>query len=285
MEMLDNIFVIDFNKEPLVKILPKTLFENILNQDEIDEVIALYSKGKVLYNDKAVRLDNVILGDNIILELSLVNFFDFLSSNMINMNIDILKERNERLISKIAVGIKFQDINNYRDVITNKHLANIVAVSVLVRDKEGKYGFVQRSNTVAIGSNLMSVTCTGSLDADDFKSDNPIINCVKRELHEELNIIPDVIKIDSIVISKTKLQPIVVVDCYIDDTFNNCINKIKSAADYNLEITKFYAVPQDKLNQFIINEKLTDAAKYQITKESLKTKQDANQVDKQQYQL
>lgn len=287
----NNVYIYKIKEQPSIIRLKKSKFQNILNKNERDRIVKLYSKDKIMYNNPVVRLDNILEYPHLTLELSLIEFFDFISSNMINMNIDKFKKdcisssKDVELLSKISMSIASDKIKSYKDIIDNSYLANIIAVSVLVEDKDGNLGFVKRGNKLAIGSGFLGVTCTGSLDNIDFFEDNPIISCVKRELKEELNIIPNGIEITNIIFSKTKLQPIFTVSCKIKERFADIINNIQNAVDYKIEIKNFYSVPKKYLKEFIKDEQLTDVAKWQIEEIIDNTPQSKDAIKKLNFKL
>lgn len=286
----NNVYIYKVSQQPIFIRLEKTKFKNILNNKERDRIVKLYSKNKVLYNNPVVRLDNIIEHPQLTLEISLIDFFDFISSNMVNMNMDKLRRdcsciSDKELLSKITESISSSNIQSYKDILDNSYLANIIAISVLVEDKNGDIGFVKRGTKVAVGTSYLSVACTGSLDENDFYNDNPIINCVRRELMEELNLIPNNIKITGIVFSKTKLQPIVTISCSIEESFENVIENIKKAVDYEFEVKEFFSVPKIYLKEFIKNEKLTDVAKWQVENIIYNTPQFKNKIKKIDFKL
>jgi len=172
---------------------------------------------------------------------------------------------DKMILEKLRASVfHTSDLSSFSSVLSNSSLANAMAVSVLVQDINGNYGLVRRTSNLAIGSRLLSVTSTGSLDDSDFHSDNPVIACATRELREELNITCTELILSGIAISKKKLQPILMVNGKINCTWEAIMNTITTAEDYNAEVQEFIAVPHSAVAEFIANENLTDAGRYHI---------------------
>jgi 8-oxo-dGTP pyrophosphatase MutT (NUDIX family) len=93
-------------------------------------------------------------------------------------------------------------------VLQNRALANIVAISVLIVDSEGKIGIIKRTKNVAISSGNFGMACAGTVNEMDFLTEDPFLACAMREIREECNIEVHQIHFDGIVVPKQKMQPI-----------------------------------------------------------------------------
>jgi len=276
-EYLNNVYEINIANNYSINKLSNTEFNSTLNDEEIRRLIFLSSNKSNIFNGSAVRLDKIENIENqISLHLSEVSFFDFMTSNMVYMSYNNLISKLEKdynakedvvLLNKVKNNIEDKGIpDSFDSVLINKGLANIIAISVLVEDSIGNYGLVRRTSNLAIGSNLLSVTVTGSIDGIDFQENNPILSCVKRELKEEINIEVEKIEFNSIAISKKKLQPIFILNCKIPQKWDDIIHLVKKADDYQKEIKEFYSIPKEFVIDFIEDEHLTDAGKYHLNK-------------------
>ena len=265
--------------------LDETYFKNELSEEEIDIAVQLYSSrnNSNPFNGDAVRLDNIILTNNgkLNIEISLVTFFDFLSTNLSiypanspissfnNVILTIWRSwKSFEIIGKVKNSVyKYGKIRSFHDVIKIKSLANIITVSLLVIDIDNRLGIIQRSKKVAISSGNFSVTAAGTLSKEDYEnSDNPFIACIKREAQEELNFYDIDIVFDEIIISKQKLQPVFCFTAKLNTRWEDNIDNIKSAKDFSFETKSIFAVPLNKSISFISQTVMTDASAYQIWK-------------------
>ncbi len=272
--MIEKVYALPMKEFIKFERKERTDFKNFLSYNEIGQLLELYSDGEIeeIYNGTAVRLDVVTVNShNYTLSISKVEFFDFLTTNMIYYKYDTLYEKAKNNRDALKVLAKVRDRifsannpNSFNNIIKNKYLANIIAVSILVEDSEANVGLVKRKKGMALGAGTLSVTVTGSMDEVDFLSKNPIMSCVKREIKEELNLIGQDIKCQNIIISKDKLQPIFLVNCKINRRFKDIITVMQSADDYNKEIASFYSVPKTEVISFILNEDMTSAARFHV---------------------
>jgi 8-oxo-dGTP pyrophosphatase MutT (NUDIX family) len=276
--------VYTFQTNPELRVVKNNTspFRRFFSDLEMEKLIHLYSEktnATHLFNGKSVRLDKVTnIGSSTIIHVSMIEFFDFLLTTMLyNQRDSFVRfcEDNKRyeekaLIERFCDFIDSQgSVNSFEGVIDIKELSNILAVSILVEDRNGLVGLMRRSKNVAVSSGILSVTATGSLDEQDFHENNPFISCAKRELREELNIETDSIVLDELVMSKHKLQPIALLNVKLPHDWKDLAKCIKSAKDFNYETQEMYAVPISDLSQFLYSEKFTDAASYQIYKKMI----------------
>ncbi len=240
--------------------------------DVTKEGIVNYSVKNVsnLYNGKAVRLDKIIENDEYYdFFISEISYFDSLTSNILYQKYwNKLPEFNsneiELKINNIIECIKNDGIYDFNSVINNKYLANSIAVSILVEDINNNYGMVYRNNNLAIGAGLLSVTVTGSLDDKDFNCVDPVLSCIERELNEELGIKVYDCTLEYIAISKTKLQPIFIINAKLKDSWENVKKNFSSAIDYTKEIKNFCIVSIDQMKNLMNKSEMTDAAQFHI---------------------
>jgi 8-oxo-dGTP pyrophosphatase MutT (NUDIX family) len=155
---------------------------------------------------------------------------------------------------------------NVNDVLQNRALANIVAVSVLIVDREGKIGIVKRTKEVAISSGSYGMACAGTVNEADFASDDPFLSCVCRELQEECNltVVPDDIQFDGIVVPTQKMQPIFLYRVELAQTWEERFPSMLAAKDYAFETDSLYAVPVAESVRFAAQARMTDTAAYHI---------------------
>ncbi len=232
--------------------------------------------GGNVFNGQAVRLDNIKSGDGTtILEISMIDFFDFLSTTMVYLERDSLimfcddhhMKKEKALIDNYCSSIDGVEVDSsFETIVNDRRVSNIIAVSILIEDKNGYVGIIQRSNKVAVFPRMFGVPVTGVLDDQDFHKKDPFLSCVKRELKEELNLTveTDSIIFDELVMSKQKLQPIALYSLTLNHSWKELFPTIKTADDFHNEIEEMYAVPVSMLPDFVTTETFTEAAAYQL---------------------
>lgn len=197
-------------KNKLVKFIqvPST-FRPLFNPSEINYIVSKYFKGA--FNSKTLRLEKIehVDKNSVVLSFSEVDFYSLLTSNIL-YNKKEIKEEDKKIANKI---LDFQNMKvNDTNVIDNFCFANNLAVSVLIEDVNKKKLIVKRGRSLAVGSDLVSVSVTGGVDFEDIYNSNPIFSAVKREVEEELgiNINDENIALEGIFIGENKLQPIAI---------------------------------------------------------------------------
>lgn len=271
-----NRVLVSENPISSVKISNKTEFNRILTEEE-QKVILSQDAKRTLFNGDSVRLDDLAEDGTAI--ISVIGFFDFMTTNLVlkpssrskksifaslyaSLFSDTVKEAN-RLERRVKASIYGQPKRTFRDVLQIRELANIIAVSVVIKDCSGRVLVIKRGNKVAISSGNFAVACTGSVAKEDLDSENPFVACAKRELREELNINCD-LHIDNVIISKQKLQPAVLLSGAIDTLFEDVLETMFAAADFNAENSQLFAVPENKLNAIVKCHQFTDVAAFQL---------------------
>lgn len=266
--MNTNVFVKKISKPCQFVRWQPSGFNLDLSEIEKEEIIH-YSVKNVdnLYNGVVVRLNNIMeKKDVFIFSISKLHYFDSLSSNMLYHKyankIQQLQNNNtmENKISTILMQIENEGIGSFEEVLNNHKLANTMAVSVLVKDRDGKYALVLRTKNLAVGAGMLSVTVTGALNQNDYNCDNPVLACAKRELREELGILHTICsKIEYIVISKSKLQPIFIINAEIADKWEDIICNFKNAKDYKNEVEEVLIVSLEDMKKLMQKYNMTDA--------------------------
>lgn len=267
-----------------IKRLPQSNFILPISEHEQEILVKFYTlrNDVKLFNGISVRLDDLQFVDEqkkeVTASISKVGFFDFISTNLTvypsNEPVHSLQKQFVSILRSInSFGI-IQQVSsevhkngrptNVKDVLQNRNLANIIAVSVLIIDSHGKVGIVKRTKKVAISSGNYGSTCAGTVSEADFVEDNPFTACAIREVKEELNLTIQQLQFDGIVIPKQKMQPIFLYHVHLDKTWEELFPIIQQARDISFETQAFYAVPIDQLIPFAAHSQLTDTAAYQV---------------------
>lgn len=244
-----------------------TSYNCLLEKAEYDSVVSLCGRvfRRNFTNEICVRLDNCFEDNRkTIIELSRVPFYDFLVSNYLKFNYNRIFENADieerKILEKFKQNLHFEVLKTFKNIISEKRLSNILAISLLIRDENGKYLLVRRNNNVGIANNFYSTTVTGSVDDIDYRQTDPILNCAKREMKEELNYELDIdkMKFKKIVIGQNKMQPVALIDGFV----NNVDNIIKNISDsFSEENSKYLICNIDMIKLLLVKErkKMTEA--------------------------
>ena len=148
------------------------------------------------------------------------------------------------------------------DILTNKSFSNNIAVSILIKDSNSNFLLTKRSNNLAVGSSLISVSATESFDyiegISDFKQ--LVFSIVQKEVYEELNIKINIenLNIDGLFIGSKKVQPILICSVKLNEPF--------SITTKNFEVDYAKIVNRKELGKYL-NSPMTEASRFQILEE------------------
>lgn len=256
-------------------------FHSPITKHERNLLVGFYGRrnGSNPRNGSCVRLDKIVETNNKThLEISLVDFYDFIATNLTvypayapirsfrrQIATMIRSFRLFTTMDQVTGEVKkYGSPEKVTDVLQNRALANIVAISVLMIDSEGKIGIVKRTKNVAISSGSFGMACAGTVNEQDFLTEDPFLSCALREVQEECNIELQQIHFDGIVVPKQKMQPIFLYHVRLDKTWEELHPEMKQAKDYAFETESLYAVPVEHSVQFAAQARMTDTAAYQI---------------------
>jgi 8-oxo-dGTP pyrophosphatase MutT (NUDIX family) len=281
-----RVFVIHDIKISRVNKLSKSQFILPIQEYERDIIAKFHASrnNSVLFNGVAVRLDSIDLDTNstggAIVNVSVVSFFDFIATNLVAYpaNVPQVSFYRQTLIALQALRImssiqqvitaveKYGHPTKVEDVLRNRSLANIVAVSILVFDSSGRAGIVKRSHSVAVSSGKFGATCTGTVNNIDMGYPDPFLACAIREIKEEIgiDISAEQFCFDGILVPKQKMQPVFLYYCEIEQRWEDLLSSIKTGEDMQLENIALYAVPKNSLAEIVPRLNFADTAAYQV---------------------
>lgn len=237
----------------------KSNFKSMFIEEERTLLIELIKRvfNKKFTNEKSVRLDAIELQDKMMVRISLSEFYDFLLSNFIALNMDKLMDNSSEiergLILRFKKILDNSKLECFDDIFNVDFLSNIIAVSCLIIDQNGQVLLTRRNNNVGIANGYLSVSVTGSVDDEDYNEKDPFVACCTREIKEELGFIIDKrcdVKIKKIVCGEKKLQPIVLIDVMVDD-IERVIDSLKSCEGFNEENSKYFICDIDEVKTLI----------------------------------
>ena len=227
----------------------------------VDEIAYLQKKYYPdAFNSKSVRLEKIeqVSLNKVRIEFSESDFFSLLFSNILYRE----PYKEETILEDKIIKYKSQEVCD-TNVLSKKYFANNLAVSILIQDLKNNYLLVKRTNKLAIGASLLSVSVTGGVDIEDLNSNNPIQTAAKREVFEELGLelMDSEFFLKGIFIGPQKLQPIAI--CYAK--LNQSFDEIKSlhGKDSKFEIDTHIFASNEELESFL-SRNMTEASRFQI---------------------
>lgn len=261
--------------------LIETSFNSPFTEEEILELVHS-EKGKYVFNGKCIRLENCDVDK---CQLGMVGFFDFLSTNLtllpaskntqsIRLSLfnlfftDETQHQYEMMLRMRDTVKQYGKLDSFDKVLGINELANIIAISVLLMDRDNNILLIQRGTRVVVSSGNFAVSSAGSLSEEDMEAVNPFLNCATREIKEELNLEVKDLHVTELVISKQKLQPVVLVKGRIDGLFTDVTEYMISAEDFNVENEHAFSVQRGNIVDMLHHYQFTDVAAYQIFREN-----------------
>lgn len=234
-------------------------------EDERKHLMQLFDKvfGEGLeYDDDVFRLEGMEDGK---MSMSIVKYSDLLLIDVVASRIREWRAGTkgdvtaEKLVNYIANNVAINDkpLNKYR--------SNVIAMSVIVTDSEGKVLTTQRSGDVVIGKNISSVSTTGTPNLKDFGVEGKF-GCAKRKLKADLNV--DIskctFKYTGVFVGANKKQPVILVNCFYDGDIDEIIGKAQLAEDYHKKI-KYASVHKLATASMVLTTGgATEAARYHM---------------------
>ena len=200
------------------------------------------SKYPTSFNGSAVRLEIIeVSEDSASLSLSILDFYSFLTSNLLAKGMEI----------------NSKTLENY---LTCPYLANILAVSVLVYDSESVL-LAERGSQVALNPRKLGVSVTGGLTSKDLNSEDCLVSAIRSEVKEELGILIEEkdIEISGLYISNDKLQPVVISFIKVKDLKDLSL----SGCDTDFEVCSWGIVPRAELKNLELNS--SDTARFHLS--------------------
>ncbi len=253
-----------------------TSYKSIYNQDEVDKLIEIYSRGRAmnLFNGCAIRLESLeTKNDTTVIGLSKLGFYDLIVTNVLKESYESVIDKcvtdSERALVNRLIERLEQDgsVQSIEDIVQKEYLSNILAVSIVMSDLNGDILLMQRGDNVAVCAGIMGVSATGVLDDMDFDAENPFVNCAIREIKEELGleIKPCNVHIRSLVAGYKKMQPIVLCDVEYIGYFEELIKEFHKADDFYKENKSCVVMSKDEVRKHIDDFIMTEAAKEHLS--------------------
>lgn len=229
---------ISFRKGYFTEVVSSS-YKSFFSEDLVEDWVS--NKYPTSFNGSAVRLEGIEISNDVInLSLSVIDFYSFLTSNL------LVKE----------VEISSKNLENY---LTCPYLANILAVSVLVYDSESVL-LAERSPEVALNPRKHGVSVTGGLTSDDLTSQDCLISAIRSEVREELGLIVEAedIKNSGLYISKDKLQPVIISFIEVQDLKALPLK----GCDTDFEVSSWNIFPKNRLSSLELTS--SDTARFHL---------------------
>ena len=206
-------------KEIDFKVVPST-FERYFTVEEEEKLVKeLYNR--YTFNGGTGRLEDVkVGGERATVYLSTSKFYQLLTTTLLINELGDLPDKVGGYIREVK---ERGSLNDIQSVLNNRLISNDVAVSVMIRDREGSYILARRGAKVSVGVTLLSTSVTGSMDDEDLKQKNPVVYTAKREILEEAQIpFKDIdVEIQGLFMGKDKLQPVFICNAEYNGVFND----------------------------------------------------------------
>ena len=206
-------------KEIDFKVVPST-FERYFTLEEEEKLVKeLYNR--YTFNGGTGRLEDVkVGGERATVYLSTSKFYQLLTTTLLINELGDLPDKVGGYIREVK---ERGSLNDIQSVLNNRLISNDVAVSVMIRDREGSYILARRGAKVSVGVTLLSTSVTGSMDDEDLKQKNPVVYTAKREILEEAQIpFKDIdVEIQGLFMGKDKLQPVFICNAEYNGVFND----------------------------------------------------------------
>lgn len=281
--------------EPTHWIVQETPFVATIRFDERQQLVDWHSQRvpRRPFNGWIVRLDSIEPWS-----FSTIEFYDFLATNLTAFpeNWPRLSWRQIPaawwhwwavfpLIQRMREVIGMPQSGD--EVLMNPHLANPLAVSVLIQDVTGRWGLVARSQHVAVSSGQWGTTVAGTVTPDDLTQfpEHPVSVCARREAQEELNLLIHNLTWDGLIISRQKMQPAALVSAHLARRWEDVAPLIAEARDWSFENAALYAIPPEHIPAVVRQAPLTDAAAYHVLLHKPATSRVARRIHLNRYRI
>lgn len=240
----------------------KSSFESFYSEEVYNSLSRIFPSlfGKEFTNGYCVRLDhcNEVEGETI-LTISPIRFFDFLLTNFLYLNYHKVVT-SVTGITKIQVEHFYQSLMidpsvfSFEGIISKKQLSNLFAISCIITDGVN-FIITKRNGNVGISNHFYSTTVTGIIDDNDFRDDNPVLSCCRREIAEELGCDMPIncMNFKHIVCGDDKIQPIALVDVKVDD-IEKVVNCIKDNTGFWDESSGYCLCTKSDILQLLADE-------------------------------
>lgn len=238
------------------ELLPST-FLPVFSAEE--EALIAGAAAPGAWNGRTCRLERLDLaGTTLTLGLAPSCYFDLLSTNLlVNRDASLWAPDAQKLARRLKQHVSASALaEDPARIFSCRFLANDLAVSVLLHDRQWRCLLAERSASVALAPEAYSVSVTGALDERDAKAKDPLRSCAARECAEELGIIfsEDAFHLEGIFIGERKLQPIALMDAELPSS-----DRIAP----NFETKRFVAVPKEELS-CSMPLPMSEAARFQL---------------------
>ena len=248
-----------------------TSFESPFSEDVYNDILNAYKLvlNKRFVNGICTRLDNCEdVEGKTVLTISPIRFFDYLLTNLLYLNYNLLIEhisdKNKSQVNDFYYGLLMNnEPNSFSDILEIRQLSNLFAISCVITDGNN-YLITKRNDHVGIANNYISTSVTGSIDDQDFKKNDPILSCCKREINEELGLTiqDNDMTVRRIVCGSDKFQPSALVDVKVND-LNVAINRINDKTHFFEENCGIFLYTKKEIVELLENQTvpLTETAR------------------------
>lgn len=265
----------------------RTPFRHLLADWQVKFLVDFYDfvTGSQSFNGECVRLDDLQMEENgISLDLSTVGFFDLVTTNLTffpgNMRCanvwrtiaswpmlpkfySIIRQPHLTVLGKVQLG--------FQDVLSNRHLANVLAVSTNLVDRKGRVLIIRRPTTITVSGGVFTVASTGTVQNGDLvdtgDKSSVFVRAAARELQEEIGVLadPDAFILQDIILTRQKYQPIAIIEATIED-LDAVHARLPGAEDFRKEAASAYVLDLNDVPTFftVLGMDMSPASAYSL---------------------
>ena len=242
-------------------------YESIFTDDEKNDLVA--SMDPNAFDGKLMRLEGLHkTPEGQTVDVSVTSFFELLTSNLLMNGVVGVPDENMYIASKFRKMNRDLSRKTPSSVIGRSCFANGIAVSLMIEDTNNLHLVSRRSKHVLVDKQFYNAPVVGTVNPADFRARNPFAAAAARKAKEltKLNVNPDDIIIDGILIGARRLQPIVLCSVMVTPEAMRGISDRSKTSVLNNYDSDYFCLDDDGLIELVhSNQKKTvECAKYQF---------------------
>lgn len=242
-------------------------YESVFTDDEKNDLVA--SMDPSAFDGQLMRLEGLHkIADGQVVDISETSFFELLTSNLLMHGVVGVPDESLRIANKFRHMNR--DINRKppSSVIGRSCFANGMAVSMMIEDTNNLHLVSRRAKHVLIDKGFYNAPVVGTVKPVDFKARNPFAAAAARKAKEQtlLNVNPDDISIEGILIGARRLQPIVLCSVTITPEAMRGISDRSKTSMMGDVAADYFCLDDDGLIELAHGQqqKIVECAKYQF---------------------
>ena len=242
-------------------------YESIFTDSEKNDIVA--SMDPSAFDGSLMRLEGLHKTANgQVVDVSETSFFELLTSNLLMHGAVGVPAESMYIASRFRKQNRDIDRKTPSTIIGRSCFANGIAVSLMIEDTNNLHLVSRRARHVLVDKRFYNAPVVGTINPSDFKAKNPFAAAAARKAKEQvkLNINPDDISIEGILIGARRLQPIVLCSVIITPEAMRGISDRSKTSMLNNVDSDYFCVDDDGLIELVHSnqQKTVECAKYQF---------------------